>query len=187
MTPHVQRVEQLFTAARRMKTFKTFKHLFFHNCVYEHLYVDFEQLSRTPTHQVLADLTPQHRVFFVGDASMAPYELFSDWSWYSERAMPGIEWLRRFKERCPASVWLNPDPVRFWQHPTVTAIKPSAMSVRGSSPASEVSPKRSNPARPMSTPPTICPVIPGNRMRRARAPNKMPATRTTASRSSGPA
>ena len=39
----------------------------------------------------------------------------------SER-LPGIEWLRKFKQRCPASIWLNPDPTHWWDHPTVSAI-----------------------------------------------------------------
>ena len=72
--------------------------------------------------KVLAQLTPQHRVIFVGDASMAPYELFNSFGWPSDKAMPGIEWLRRFRAKCSASIWLNPDPPRYWQHPTVGAI-----------------------------------------------------------------
>jgi uncharacterized protein with von Willebrand factor type A (vWA) domain len=30
--------------------------------------------------------------------------------------------LQRFAQRCPSSIWLNPDPVRYWDHPTVRAI-----------------------------------------------------------------
>ncbi|MBW1879556.1 MAG: VWA domain-containing protein [Deltaproteobacteria bacterium] len=122
MTPHVDEVEKLFSAAKQMKTFKTFRHLFFHNCVYQYLYDDFEQMQRVSTHEVLARLTPQHRLLFVGDASMAPYELFTTFSWPDDRALAGADWLRRFKERCPASVWLNPDPQDYWRHPTVSAI-----------------------------------------------------------------
>jgi len=122
MAPHADKVERLFSAAKRLKTFKTFRHLFFHNCVYQNLYEDFDQMKRVPTHDVLASLTPQHRLLFVGDASMAPYELFSSFSWPNEAALPGIDWLKRFHERCPASIWLNPDPHDYWRHPTVEAI-----------------------------------------------------------------
>jgi uncharacterized protein with von Willebrand factor type A (vWA) domain len=33
-----------------------------------------------------------------------------------------MQWLQRFAQRCPSSIWLNPDPVRYWDHPTVRAI-----------------------------------------------------------------
>jgi uncharacterized protein with von Willebrand factor type A (vWA) domain len=124
MDPHVERVSQLFTAAAELKTFKTFQVWQFHNAPYGWLYKDYQRLDRVPTGRVLDELTARHRLIFVGDASMAPYELFSASGWPSvgERAA-GIEWLRRFKQRCPASVWVNPDPRRYWQHPTVSAIE----------------------------------------------------------------
>jgi uncharacterized protein with von Willebrand factor type A (vWA) domain len=122
MAPHYERVSNLFSAAKRMKTFKTFQSFSFHNCVYGWLYRDIEQLDRVRTEDVLASLTPAHRLIFVGDASMAPYELFSSYSWPGTNALPGIEWLRRFHQRCPASIWLNPDPRRYWAHPTVRGI-----------------------------------------------------------------
>ncbi|MBX2800450.1 MAG: VWA domain-containing protein [Myxococcales bacterium] len=123
MSPHHERVSQLFTAAARTKTFKSFTSYTFHNCVYGWLYKDIEQLDRVRAERVLADLSPHHRLIFVGDASMAPYELFNTFSWPGQDSgMAGIDWLQRFKARCPSSVWLNPDPVRFWDHPTVNAI-----------------------------------------------------------------
>lgn len=123
MAPHATRVERLFSAASKLKTFKTFKSYSFHNCVYEHLYTDIAQGHRVPTHEVLAALTPQHRLIFVGDASMAPYELFATFAWPgNDIALSGLDWLKRFRERCPAAIWLNPEPPRFWQHPTIAAI-----------------------------------------------------------------
>jgi uncharacterized protein with von Willebrand factor type A (vWA) domain len=73
---------------------------------------------------VLGDLTSQHRLIFVGDASMAPYELFSEVGRGLDAAQrtSGIEQIRRLKARAPAAVWLNPDPVPWWDHPTVRAI-----------------------------------------------------------------
>ncbi len=122
MGPHARRVEQLFTAASKLDTFRSFASYTFHNCIYRWLYADDAQRDRVPTHEVLANLKPHTRLVFVGDASMAPYELFSGMSWPGEDALSGIEWLRRFKARCSASVWLNPDPPRLWRHPTVSAI-----------------------------------------------------------------
>jgi len=122
MSPHARRVEQLFTAASEMRTFRSFDHYFFHNCVYDRLYTDYEQLEHVATSEVLDQLTPRHRLVLVGDASMAPWELFSARRWYGSPGPAGIGWLRRLRERCPASVWLNPDAPRFWRHPTVEAI-----------------------------------------------------------------
>jgi uncharacterized protein with von Willebrand factor type A (vWA) domain len=122
MAPHAARVAQLFTAASRLHTFRSFTSYSFHNCVYDRLYTDIEALERVPTAKVLEELTPRHRLVFVGDASMAPYELFSAYGWPGEGGRPGIEWLKRFRERCKASVWLNPDPARWWPHPTISAI-----------------------------------------------------------------
>jgi len=122
MAPHFDKVSQLFSAASKLKTFKSFTHYSFHNCVYGWLYKDIEELDRVRTEEVLAGLTPRHRLIFVGDASMAPYELFTPFHWPGEGGIAGLEWLRRFRARCQASVWINPDPVRYWDHPTVRAI-----------------------------------------------------------------
>jgi uncharacterized protein with von Willebrand factor type A (vWA) domain len=51
---------------------------------------------------------------------MAPWELTS--SGWGDQGPTGLEWITRYSQRCPSSVWLNPDPPRFWDHPTVNAI-----------------------------------------------------------------
>lgn len=123
MAPHHESVSRLFSAAERTKIFKSFTAYSFHNCVYGWLYRDIEQLDRVRAETVLAELTPHHRLIFVGDASMAPYELFNAFSWPGQGSgMTGLDWLQRFRGRCPASVWINPDPRRYWNHPTVRAI-----------------------------------------------------------------
>lgn len=122
MSPHVETVSRLFSAAARTRGFKSFKAYSFHNCVYGALYEDIRQMVRIPTEKVLGTFGPRHRVIFVGDASMAPYELFSPFSWPGHDTLSGIGWLERTRARAPSSVWLNPDPRRFWDHPTVSAI-----------------------------------------------------------------
>lgn len=123
MSPHHEVVSRLFSAAARTKGFKSFTSYHFHNCVYGWLYRDLRELDRVPTEKVLADLGPRHRLIFVGDASMAPYELFGAWGWPGQDvSQSGLDWLQRFRARSRASVWLNPDPVRYWEHPTVRAI-----------------------------------------------------------------
>jgi uncharacterized protein with von Willebrand factor type A (vWA) domain len=121
MEPNAALVSRLFTAAKALKTFKTFEAWHFHNCPYGWLYKDYRTFERMPTAQVLEKLTPQHRVVWVGDASMAPWELFQGGGW-GETGPTGMQWLQRFAQRCPSSIWLNPDPVRYWDHPTVRAI-----------------------------------------------------------------
>jgi uncharacterized protein len=122
MAPHHETVSRLFSAAARTKGFKSFKAYSFHNCVYGTLYEDIEQLKRAPTESVLRTFGPRHRAILVGDASMAPYELFTPFSWPGHDTWAGIDWLKRVRSRVPASVWLNPDPRRYWDHPTVSAI-----------------------------------------------------------------
>jgi len=126
MSPHTRLVTQLFTAAQEVKGFKSFEAWYFHNAPYGHLYESFETRKRKPIEELLRDWTPQHRIVFVGDASMAPYELFEPWGYggMSDRRtqLSGLDWLKRIRSRCPASVWLNPDPKRWWRHPTVEAI-----------------------------------------------------------------
>ena len=121
MEPNAELVSRLFTAAKQSKTFKTFEAWHFHNCPYNWLYRDYRTFDRAPTAQVLEKLTAQHRLVWVGDASMAPWELFQGGGW-GEPGPTGLQWLQRFIQRCPASIWLNPDPQRYWDHPTVRAI-----------------------------------------------------------------
>lgn len=123
MYPHAELVDRLFTAASQAKGFKSFEHYYFHNCIYQHLWTDYEGGERIEAGKVLDKLTPEHRLIFVGDASMAPWELFTKSGVLGTPAPSGIDRLKTFSERCPASIWLNPDPEKFWDHPTVSAIR----------------------------------------------------------------
>ena len=128
MAPHARVVEQLFTAAQSLKGFKSFEALYFHNAPYGWLYTDFETMQRQRIDTLLTEWTADYRVIFVGDASMAPYELFDSsggYGYYGRRSsgrMSGLDWLQKMRQRCPASIWLNPDPSQWWDHPTVRAI-----------------------------------------------------------------
>jgi uncharacterized protein len=119
MTPYAQLVSRFFTAAGETSAFKSLDVWHFHNCVYGTLYSDEDLWRQTETNTVLASLTKAHRVIFVGDASMAPWELHSRWS---KNALNGLGWLSKFKSKCPKAIWLNPEPERYWEHPTISAI-----------------------------------------------------------------
>ncbi len=121
MSPHNAVVSRLFTAAKELNSFKSFDHYYFHNCVYQWIYRDYQTGDRLPTEELLRQLTHEHRLIFVGDASMAPWELHSNYG-YGDSSPTGIAWLERLRSRCPSSIWVNPDPIAYWEHPTVEAI-----------------------------------------------------------------
>ena len=129
MDPHSRLVSRLFTAANELKGFKSISTWHFHNVPYGYLYKDFSTQNRVSIERVLGEMSPHHRLVWVGDASMAPWELFgryhgNPWGTEAEtgQGLNGLGWLQRMKDVCRSSVWLNPDPERFWSHPTVSAI-----------------------------------------------------------------
>lgn len=104
MAPYVRSVQNLF---RKMRT--RFAHdlevYYFHNTIYDRVYVD-ERRTKSITIDKLLMHNKTYRVFFIGDAAMAPYELNS----YSINSIKSIT--QKFKK----SVWLNPEPLRYWPH-----------------------------------------------------------------------
>lgn len=124
MDPHTRLVERLFGASKAAKGFKSFESWYFHNAPTGWLYRDYSTWDRAPIEEVVSTWTPQHRVLFVGDASMAPWELFgaAPRVYGDTAAMSALDWLARIRQHCPASVWLNPDNPRYWDHPTVNAV-----------------------------------------------------------------
>jgi uncharacterized protein with von Willebrand factor type A (vWA) domain len=117
MNVYARLTSLLFSAAHQATHFKAFKSYYFHNCVYGKLFTNMARRETIETQEVLDNLDETWRVIFVGDAAMAPYELMDSGGsidYYYLNPKPGIHWLRRFKEVVPRSVWLNPDPVRYW-------------------------------------------------------------------------
>jgi uncharacterized protein len=126
MDPHAHVSERLFSAAHAHAHFKAFKHYYFHNCIYDDLYTDFENLRATPTAEVLAGLDASWCVVVVGDAYMHPMELQQVGGIIDYRAhnhQTGLWWLRQLRERCPRSVWMNPEPPRIWGAPSIHIIR----------------------------------------------------------------
>lgn len=119
MMPYLQICSQLFTAMNRSSHFKDLRFFFFHNCVYQHIYLDPSCHIRNAikTEDFLQQLGPDYKVIFLGDASMAPSELMmvdGAIDWYYSNDEPGITWLRRIAGHFPHSVWLNPIPAVYW-------------------------------------------------------------------------
>jgi len=120
MHAHIGACNRLFTAVDRATHLKDLRRYYFHNCVYDDLYLDATCHPRNsiPTARVLQELSPDYKVVIVGDASMAPSELLEPngiiW-WSASNDEPGIEWLRRINRHFHRVVWLNPVSERSWE------------------------------------------------------------------------
>lgn len=111
---------QLFTAVNKTNHFKDLQIYYFHNCIYDDLFLDpYCSLKYSVrTEHILRSLDANYRLLVVGDASMAPGELLSvggiiDWDRHNEE--PGMTWLQRLRQHYEYSVWLNPIPAKEWQ------------------------------------------------------------------------
>ena len=77
MHAHLRLCGRLFTAVNRQSHFKELRTYYFHNCVYDHLYLDPTCHPRNSllTARLLRELDPETKLVLVGDAAMAPSEL----------------------------------------------------------------------------------------------------------------
>lgn len=102
MAPYIRSVQQLF---RKMKT--RFAHdlevYYFHNTIYNKVFVDERRSKAIPIEKLLLH-SKDYRVFFIGDAAMAPYEL-------NHRSIESIQAIEKKFKKC---VWLNPEPLKYW-------------------------------------------------------------------------
>ena len=115
MDPHVRLCERLFSAARA--EFKHLEYFYFHNCVYERLWRSNARrhAERFSTWDVLRKYGRDWKVIFVGDASMAPYEVTHVGGSVEHRnEEAGATWLRRLVDTYPSSAWLNPERPADW-------------------------------------------------------------------------
>ena len=115
MDPHVQVCEELFSAARL--EFKHMEYFYFHNFIYESVWQhNLRRMNETvDTRDILHTYGPDYKVIFVGDATMAPYEIThpggSIEHWNEEA---GATWFQRITDHFDKVVWLNPLPESFW-------------------------------------------------------------------------
>jgi uncharacterized protein with von Willebrand factor type A (vWA) domain len=122
MEPYTRRVEALLSAAVRERSFRSLQTWSFHNVPYGWLYTDIGTQHRERTEAVLDRVGPHHRLIVVGDACMAPWELFQSGGWPGTADLSGLDWLRRIRGRFRHAAWLNPEPRETWAHPTIDAI-----------------------------------------------------------------
>ena len=123
MDAHVKICEELFSA-----THTEFKHMasyYFHNFIYESVWKDNRRRmnERIPTWDILNKYARDYKVVFVGDATMAPYEIThaggSVEHWNEE---PGAAWITRFMGSYDKLVWINPTPQETWEYSSSVAM-----------------------------------------------------------------
>lgn len=120
MDRYVHLCNRLFSAVNNQTHFKDLRSYYFHNCVYDVVYIDplMSDASAVRTPHLLEELNGDYRLIIVGDAAMAPSELMSRhgiiwWGYANEE--PGIEWLWRLRRHFEHSVWLNTIPAAQWE------------------------------------------------------------------------
>ena len=119
MDAHVKVCEELFSATRT--EFKHMESFYFHNFIYESVWKDNRRRmnERLPTWGILNKYARDYKVVFVGDATMAPYEITHSGGsvehWNEE---PGATWMERFTEAYDKMVWINPTPQETWEYST---------------------------------------------------------------------
>ena len=117
MDPHVRLCEELFSAAKT--EFKHLKYFYFHNFLYDSVWTKSQRrhAETTSTFELINTYTKDYKVIFVGDATMAPYEIThagGSIEHYNEEA--GAVWCQRITDAFEHFVWLNPTPKEYWQH-----------------------------------------------------------------------
>jgi len=117
MDPHVKLCEELFSAART--EFKHLKYFYFHNFIYESVWSKSvrRHAETTSTFDILHKYSKDYKVIFVGDATMAPYEVThvgGSIEHYNDES--GAVWIKRLTDAFDNVVWINPTPKNFWEH-----------------------------------------------------------------------
>lgn len=117
MDDHIELCSQLFSAMRyEMKHLSFF---YFHNFIYERVWEDNKRRwdETIPTFDIIHKFSSDYKVIFVGDASMSPYEIYSQYGsveHYNDES--GIVWMERFQEHFKDIVWINPVPKNQWRY-----------------------------------------------------------------------
>jgi uncharacterized protein with von Willebrand factor type A (vWA) domain len=116
MDPFAHTVSTLFSAASKSRFWKDLKSYYFHNCVYDEVYATDKLMKPISVNRLLATLSDDYKVIFVGDAMMASYELigwgddpFSLSANNDSDVKTGLYWLTRIRKKFKSAVWLNPD------------------------------------------------------------------------------
>ena len=129
MIPYSNLLNELFQSVHKSNHYKDVKTYYFHNCIYSKLYKtpECENGDWIDTEWMFRNLDSDYKVIIVGDAAMAPEELYSTSGNYRgpNGGLSGMEWLQLMKKHYKKIVWLNPKmaPGHAPWHEAETAIK----------------------------------------------------------------
>lgn len=112
MIPYSSLLNDLFQSVHKSNHYKDVKCYYFHNCIYSKLYKtpECENGDWVDTEWMFRNLDSDYKVIVVGDAAMAPEELYSDTGNYRgpNGGLSGWGWLHLLKRHYKKIVWLNP-------------------------------------------------------------------------------
>lgn len=112
MIPYCTLLNELFQSVYKSNHYKEVKAYYFHNCIYSHVYntPECENGDWIETEWMFRNLDKDFKVIIVGDAAMAPEELYAKDGNYRgpNGGYSGHEWLLRMKQKYKKIVWLNP-------------------------------------------------------------------------------
>ena len=121
MLPYSRLCNRLFQAVSRSNHFKDLKIYYFYNAIYDQLYTTPHCKLRdsVETTWVFNRLDSDYKVIFVGDAAMAPSELYRPGGnaiigLFNRET--GMEWFQKFKKRFKKQIWLNPIEKSSWEY-----------------------------------------------------------------------
>lgn len=112
MIPYSSLLNDLFQAIHKSNHYKDVKTYYFHNCIYSKLYKtpECENGDWVDTEWMFRNIGSDYKVIIVGDAAMAPEELYSTSGNYRgpNGGLSGYDWLQLVKRKYKKCVWLNP-------------------------------------------------------------------------------
>jgi len=117
MDDYIRLCETLFSAART--EFKHLEYFYFHNFLYESVWKDNRRRhdERFPVLDILNKYSKDYKVIFVGDASMAPWEItYSGGSIEHNNQESGESWMQRVMSSFEKIVWINPTQKEYWEY-----------------------------------------------------------------------
>lgn len=115
MRPFIDLTRMLFSKLH--ERFEDLTTYYFHNTIYEHVWIDFRRIRTYPV-ETLLTRRQDTRIVIFGDATMAPEELEFPGgaisSWNAPASQPSIYWLHRLADRFRHACWLNPIAREQW-------------------------------------------------------------------------
>lgn len=117
MDDYIRLCETLFSAAR--SEFKHLEYYYFHNFIYESVWQDNQRRhnERMSLLDVINKYGNDYKVIFVGDASMAPWEItYRGGSIEHYNNESGQIWMQRVRNAYEKVVWINPVKQDYWDY-----------------------------------------------------------------------